>query len=62
MYVCIDMCMCMCIDMCMYMCNDVCTCRYIKDIPSVEARNAELCLFKHRPQDAEAILLQAPNP
>jgi intraflagellar transport protein 80 len=33
--------------------------QYIKNIPSVEARNAELCMFKHRPQDAEAILLQA---
>ena len=33
--------------------------QYIKAIPSQEGRNAELCLFKKRPNDAEAILLQA---
>ena len=31
----------------------------IKDIPTKEARNAEMAVFSGQPQDAEAILLQA---
>ena len=31
----------------------------IKALPSAECRNAELALFSHRPQHAEAIYLQA---
>ncbi len=31
----------------------------LMDIPSVEGRNAELALFRRRPQEAESILLQA---
>jgi len=32
---------------------------HIKDIPTEEGRNAELALFRRRPDEAEAILLQA---
>merc|ERR1711916_148276 len=32
---------------------------YIKSIPTIEARNAELALFRRSPGEAEAILLQA---
>ena len=35
---------------------------YVKSIPSAEARNAELALYKRRPDDAERILLQATPP
>jgi len=31
----------------------------IKDIPTIEGRNAELALWRRRPDEAEAILLQA---
>ena len=31
----------------------------IKQIPTEEGRSAELCLFRRRPEEAEAILLQA---
>ena len=32
---------------------------HIKQIPTEEGRAAELALFRHRPEEAEAILLQA---
>jgi len=32
---------------------------YVKDIPSIEGRAAELALFRRRPEEAEQILLQA---
>lgn len=35
---------------------------YIKDVPSEEGRNAEMALFMRRPEEAEAILLQASPP
>ena len=31
----------------------------IKSVPTEEGRSAELCLFRRRPEEAEAILLQA---
>jgi intraflagellar transport protein 80 len=31
----------------------------IKNVPTEEGRSAELCLFRRRPEEAEAILLQA---
>lgn len=31
---------------------------HLKDIPSAEARNAELALYKHQPDVAERILIQ----
>jgi intraflagellar transport protein 80 len=35
----------------------------IKKVPTEEGRSAELCLFRRRPEEAEAILLQAyPKP
>lgn len=33
--------------------------QYIKTIPTVEGRNAEVALFCHQPDEAESILLQA---
>lgn len=33
--------------------------RYVKDIPSEEGRAAELAAYRQRPEEAEAILLQA---
>lgn len=36
--------------------------RHIKDIPSGEARSAELALFRRSPEEAEQILLQASPP
>lgn len=35
---------------------------HIKQLPSPERRNAELALFCHQPQQAEAIYLQASLP
>jgi len=32
---------------------------HIKNVPTEEGRSAELCLFRRRPDEAEAILLQA---
>lgn len=32
---------------------------YIRNLPTAEKRNAELALFFHQPQQAEAIYLQA---
>jgi intraflagellar transport protein 80 len=32
---------------------------YVKGLPSEEARQAELTLFRRRPEEAESILLQA---
>lgn len=32
---------------------------YIKSIPTIEGRNAELALYQRRPEEAESILLQA---
>ena len=34
----------------------------IKEIPTTEGRNAELALWRRRPDEAEAILLQVPPP
>ena len=34
----------------------------IKEIPTTEGRNAELALWRRRPDDAERILLQAKLP
>lgn len=31
----------------------------IKEIPTIEGRNAELALWRRRPEEAEAILIQA---
>lgn len=32
---------------------------YIRDIPSIEGRAAELALLRHQPKEAESILLAA---